>query len=467
MKSKKNFSLNYIYHYKKDIFLALLSALFLILLTYRIHFMAYFAIAPLLIIIYRRKFISSIIFGTITGLVSSLLMFTWVYTYKPYIYILIIIVWTAFFTAFTALTHFLYHRIKYVSLFVAPAVWLWLMLILDITKYGSYVFEFSMYNSLTTPLIWLIGGRGVTFVVIALSSAIAEFAVKQTKKKALVIIVIIIILFSCYAYSSVSEADGEPFRVVLVQGNFEKTWEWRQDNVLEIFDTYKSLSEGKIKDGLIVWPEYALPMDIVFYYPLLFEKVKAFVKENEDYLITGSLIYDKETGEHYDSALIFNPDGEFIDYYNSIYPAFYNEHTLKGDEEIKLFTIEEKKVGIMICAEETDSRIARAQTKQGAQFLVSLSNNQNFNRGIYLSDLYSKLRAAENYKYFVRATNTGVTQVINPYGKTYKIEGNKRKVLIEDIRLNEHKTPYNIYGDIPLYMATLLLIIFLRKRRGK
>jgi len=467
MKRKKFFSFNHLYYYKKDIFLALLSALFMALLTYRIHFMVCFAIAPLLILIYRRKFKTAVLFGIVVGFLSSLFMYNWIYTYKPHIYVLIIILWTAFFTAFAALTHFLYHRTKHVSLFVAPVVWLWLMLILDLTKYGSYIFEFSMYNSLTTPLIWLIGGRGITFAIIALNSALAGFAVKQTKKKALVIIAITVTLFSCYIYSSVSEADGEPFRVVLVQGNFEQTWKWRQDNVLEIFDTYKSLSEGKAKSGLIVWPEYALPMDIVFYYPLLFEKVKAFAKNNNAYLITGSLIYDKESGDHYDAALLFSPDGRFIDYYNSIYPAFYNEHTLKGNEEIKLFTIKEKKAGIMICAEETDSRIARAQTKQGAQFLVSLSNNQNFSRGVYLSDLYSKLRAAENYKYFVRATNTGVTQIINPYGKAHKIEENKRKVLIEDIRLNEHKTPYNLYGDVPLYAATLLLIIFLRKRRGK
>lgn len=461
---KKIHTLNYKI---SDIILLLLSFLFIILLSQGISFIAYFAIAPFLIIIYRKRFKTAITFCAFAAFASSLFAFDWVYNYKIGLYILAIIVWTLFFTTFTALTHFIYHRIKYFSLFVAPAVWIWLMFVLDFTKYGSYIFEFSMHNPMAAPLIWLIGGRGITFIVIALNSIIAGFIIKQSKKKALSTAIITVILIFCYVYSSIGEADGEPLKVVLTQGNFEQAWKWRQDHVIEIFDAYSSLSNGKVEEGLIVWPEYALPMDIVFYYPSLFEKVQEFTKNNNAYLITGSLIYEKESGDHYDSALLFNPDGKFVDSYNSIYPAFYNEHTIKGEEEAKLFTIKEKKAGVMICAEETDSRLARLQTKEGAQFLVSLSNNQNFSRGIHLSKLYSRLRAAENYKYLVRSTNTGLTQIINPYGKAHEIEENKRKLLIGEIHLNEHKTPYTIYGNKPLYAITLLLIIFIRKRRCK
>lgn len=465
MKYKKFSSILYLY--KIDVLLALLSAFLMVLLTYRVNFAAYLAIAPLLFVIYKRNFKTAVSLCAFAGFASSLFMFDWVYSYKISLYIFVIILWALFFAAFGALTNFLYNRTKYLALFVAPCVWLWLMFALDFTRYGSYVFEFSMYNPMAAPLIWLIGGRGITFFVIALNSAIAGFAFQQTKKRMLNIAVISAILISCYAYSSIAEAKGEPLKVMLVQGNFDETWEWRQDHVTEIFDSYKRLSDGRGKEALIVWPEYTLPIDIAHYYPSILDRVKAFVKNNKAYLVTGSIIYDAESGDHYDVALLFNPDGNLIDYYKSVNPAFYNEHTLKGDEGIKLFTINGKKAGSMICAEETDSRIARLQTQEGTQFLVSLSNNQNFSRGIYPSGLYSRLRAAENYKYLLRAANTGVTQIINPYGKSYALESDKRKVLIGEILLNKHKTPYTLYGDAPLYIITLLFIAFVRKKGCK
>lgn len=463
---KKFFSFKLL-NLKKDILIVLLSAISLILLTHRANILSYIAIAPLLFIIYKRNFTAAVTLCAFTGLASSLFMFDWVYSYKASLYFIAIITWTLFFTLFGAATHALHHRMKSFSFLAAPSVWLWLMLAFDLTKYGSYLFEFSMYNPMAAPLIWLTGGRGITFMVITLNSAIAALFTKPTKKMILGVAALSAILLSCYIYSNTAEATGEPMKTVLVQGNFEETWEWRQKHVTDIFDTYRRMSDGKGKESLIIWPEYALPMDVAYYYPSLLERIQAFVKTNKAYLVTGSLVYDKESGDHYDAALLFNPDGSLEDNYKSIYPAFYNENTLKGGEEIKLFTIKEKKAGIMICAEETDSRIARMQTQKGAQFLISISNDQNFSRGIHLSALYSRLRAAENYKYLVRATNTGVTQIINPYGKSQNIEINKRKVLIGNIPLNEQKTPYTTYGNILIYVIALLPIIFINKRGHK
>lgn len=118
----------------------------------------------------------------------------------------------------------------------------------------------------------------------------------------------------------------------------------------------------------------------------------------------------------------------------------------------------------MICVEEKDSQVARTQSKNGAQFLISISNDQNFKRGIYLSGLYSNLRAAENYKYFIRSANTGETKIINPYGKAKALEKDKRNILIGEVRLNEHKTFYTKYGNTPLYLMTLLIFAIIKRR---
>lgn len=461
---KIKFSFSNIYrHEKKDTFFALLSSALIISLTYKFNLAPFFAIIPLLTIVYHRNFKAVLIFSAFTGLVSSIFMFDWVYYYGSYlpIYPMVIALWTLFFVTFSALTHFLYNRTKFFSFFAAPVIWVWLMFLLDFTKYGSYIFEFSMYNPAMAPLIWWVGGRGVTFIIIIINSAVAEFIVKKTKTSLAVATILILTLVGCYSYSINAEAEGEPFKVALAQGNFEETWEWRQTNLDEIFNTYAAFDYDKV--DLIVWPEHTFPVDIIYFYTDIFTKIKGFVKNSKAYLVTGSLVYDENTEYHYDSALLFSPAGELLDVYKSVSPAFYNEDTIPGKEEIKLFNIKGKKAGIMICAEETTNKIAREQSKKGAQFLISISNNQNFRRGIHLSSLYSRLRAAENYKYLVRATNTGITQITNPYGKTQAIEESKRNILIGEILLNEHMTFYTKYGDIPLYIITLLIFTAIKR----
>ncbi|MDP2906705.1 MAG: nitrilase-related carbon-nitrogen hydrolase [Nanoarchaeota archaeon] len=469
MKGKKIFfSFNTFFHsIRGDIFFALLSVLLITSLTHNLNFMSYFAFAPFLMIIHRKNFRYALLFGAFIGLVVSLLSFDWAYNYVGgSLYVLVVIVTTLFFAAFAALTNFIYHKTKYMSLLAAPIMWVWLMLVLDFTKYGGYIFEISMYNPMTAPLIWLIGGRGITFMVIALNSAIAELFTKPSKKKILGVAIISAVLIFCYAYSGVAEARGDTFKVVLMQGNFNQSWGWRQDNVREIFANYQKMSYGQSGKDLIVWPEFAIPTDISFD-PFISKGLQEIAKNNNAFFITGSLIFDVITKNHYDVALLFDKKGDVIDTFKSVKPAFYNRNTLKGEGVVKPFVLDNKKAGIMICAEEMDSKISRLQVKQGAQFLISISNDQNLGRGIHLAKLYPRLRAAENYKYLVRATNTGITQIVNPYGKTKEIEENERKILIGEILLNEHKTPYTIYGDIPLYSLTFLIILLIKKRRTR
>lgn len=449
---------------KKDLLLAILSSVFIISLTYKFNLAPFFAIIPLLLIVYRRNFKTVLLFSAFTGLVSAIFMFDWVYYYGSYfpLYPMVIALWTLFFITFSALTHLLYNRMKFFSFFAAPVVWVWIMFLLDFTKYGSYIFEFSMYNPSMAPLIWWVGSRGITFIIIALNSAVAEFIIKRTKTSLIITTILILSLLGCYFYSINAEAEGEPFKVALVQGNFEETWEWRQTNLDQIFNAYATFDYGKV--DLIVWPEHTFPVDIIYFYTDIFDKVKDFVKNSKAYLITGSLIYDENTEYHYDSALLFSPAGELLDTYKSVSPAFYNEDTISGKEGTKIFNLKGKKAGIMICAEETISKIARTQSKNGAQFFISISNDQNFRRGIHLSSLYSRLRAAENHKYLIRATNTGITQITNPYGKTQAIEESKRNILIGEILLNEHITFYTKYGNIPLYIITLLIFTAIKRR---
>jgi apolipoprotein N-acyltransferase len=73
--------------------------------------------------------------------------------------------------------------------------------------------------------------------------------------------------------------------------------------------------------------------------------------------------------------------------------------------------------------------------------------------GVYLTSLQTRLRAAETGKYVARATNTGITQIVNPYGRVIaKARPFHREILTTDVRLSHGTTPYSRYGDKPMMM---------------
>ena len=100
-----------------------------------------------------------------------------------------------------------------------------------------------------------------------------------------------------------------------------------------------------------------------------------------------------------------------------------------------------------------------------------MANNQKLDStaGFHLISLYPNLRAAENRKYLIRATNTGITKIVNPYGKVEaKLEPYTRGILIGDIYLNGRTTFYTRYGNLILNIVLIILgILFLKTLKIK
>ena len=118
-----------------------------------------------------------------------------------------------------------------------------------------------------------------------------------------------------------------------------------------------------------------------------------------------------------------------------------------------------------MCNEENIQSITKDRIQNGAQFIVSLSNNQFFGRGRYIISKFTRLRAAENAKYLVRATNDGITQIVNPFGKViYSAEPKKQKILIGDIYMNNYKTFYTKNGNLLVYLLIILSTILMLKK---
>ena len=94
--------------------------------------------------------------------------------------------------------------------------------------------------------------------------------------------------------------------------------------------------------------------------------------------------------------------------------------------------------------------LARAAARQGAALLVNLSNDAWFGGpepALHQLDI-AALRAVENRRYLVRATSTGFSAVIDPYGRTLARSGfDTDEVLNATVRASHAATPYQRWGD--------------------
>jgi len=450
------------------------------LVAHGFGFLIWFTYAPLLIYIYKKPFKEIIIFGSIFLILHTIIEINWIRLYDLKTLALVSLIYVSFLLLFLLTTKVVIHKTKKITktkfwfliLFYPAIIWYVYSLVYTIMKVGGFWTDLAMFQPMTAPLIWYIGGRGITFIIITCNTMISMLftpKMKKNHKKTLLALIIVVILsvFVCRLYCDNNEPIGKTVTVAAVQGNFPQGWDWRVEHAdKEIIETYINLTEqaGKYKPNIIVWPEYSIPAEINKKSNL--SNLLSFTANHLDaYLIFGSLKwYDKYINgqrEKNDVVVVISPEGNLLYKYISIRPLPYETWTLSG-KDIGVADTEIANIGLLSCYEENLAKLSRDITTNNAEFILILANNQRFRKtnGIHLASLQSRLRAAENYKYVVRVTNTGTTQVINPYGKIIaKAKPFERTLLIANIKPNNVKTFYSLYNEIILQIFIVLIII--------
>lgn len=127
-------------------------------------------------------------------------------------------------------------------------------------------------------------------------------------------------------------------------------------------------------------------------------------------------------------------------------------------------------VGISICAEETYSHIIRKIRQKGAEIFVNITNDVWF-PGTKLPKLHldhGRIRAVENGVFLLRACNTGVTGVVDCFGRVVsQLEPSEKipGVLLSSFSPREFPTLYLLWGDgAVLLLSALFFLLFLRKK---
>ena len=125
-------------------------------------------------------------------------------------------------------------------------------------------------------------------------------------------------------------------------------------------------------------------------------------------------------------------------------------------------------LSISICYEETFPEILRQGRQKGAALFVNVSND-NYYPNSQLSQQHfdhARLRTIENGIPLIRACNTGITAVIDRFGRTLSMlgEGGKNSeglkgALVFPIIINAHQTFYTFWGDAGIIAWMVMFVL--------
>jgi apolipoprotein N-acyltransferase len=117
----------------------------------------------------------------------------------------------------------------------------------------------------------------------------------------------------------------------------------------------------------------------------------------------------------------------------------------------------EVKVSPLICYEDIVPSMSRDAVNSGAELLINQTNDAWFGDTVapYQHHLIASFRAIETDRYLLRSTNTGLTAVVDPLGRTLaSLLPSTEGILPMEVSLRDTKT---VYTRLPIPFLWLIL----------
>jgi apolipoprotein N-acyltransferase len=212
-------------------------------------------------------------------------------------------------------------------------------------------------------------------------------------------------------------------------------------------------------------------------------RVASVAKISHAAVLTG-VIARAHDGAPLNSALLMGPEGVAISRYDKVNLVPFGEFvpwpfglltrkvsTEAGDFEAGnraiVSAVGGHKIGTFICYESVFPSYIRRFAATGAEALFNISNDSWFGRSAarYQHLQIVRMRAAENARWILRATDNGITAVIDPAGRVVLTTQEYTELAARfQYRYRQDETLYTRYGDwfvalCALFAAGVLMVV--------
>lgn len=335
----------------------------------------------------------------------------------------------------------------------------------------------------------LVGIYGVSGLVALASAALAYAAVVPGRRRLIPAGVTLGVVAAVAGWGAARAASGDllqagtPVRVGLVQGNVAQEDKWNPALAPRILGRYVELSRQAAADGaaLILWPESSTPF--------MFEEdpggagaIRLLARETGAAFLIGSDQMERGSPVRYfNSAFFLDGTGRVTGVYRKIRLVPFGEYVPLKDlfffaapivdsvadfypgEQVTVFGAPGGSLSTGICYEAVFPQHAREAVLRGSRLLSTITNDAWYGRSSAPWQHFdqARMRAVEQGRYLVRAANTGISGIVDPYGRVVARSGLfEDAVVIGGARFLDGLTLYARIGDaVPWASVTVSVLL--------
>lgn len=293
-------------------------------------------------------------------------------------------------------------------------------------------------------------------------------------------------------------AAAEPFKLGVVQGNLGLIQ--KREDPAEGLRRHRRLTSELVSEGadLVVWSESSItfPMPVEAAPRILQERMIGGLGVP---VVAGAVLYERATSERererwFNVAIGTDEHGAMTSRFDKTFLLAFGEYLPFGETFPQLYEVSpntghftkgtslaplrvpvkgrERSLTALICYEDILPSFARDAVKEGVpELIVNLTNDAWFGPTTEPWEhlALAKLRAVEHRRYLVRATNSGVSAVVDPTGAVVgHTETFVPAKLLADAHFMTAHTPFETLGMTPwnaLAFVTIALAFFSRRSR--
>jgi apolipoprotein N-acyltransferase len=350
------------------------------------------------------------------------------------------------------------------------------------TGFGWLAAGYSQTDSWLMGYAPVLGLYGATLAVLVSGGALLTLALGTLRERGAAALVLVAIAAGGFASTrhEWTQPKDRPITAALVQGAIAQDLKWRPEVLPAIRDLYRGLTEPLAGTDLIVWPEAAIP-DLVENNRRYLAAMQQWSEQHGSTLLLGILrlpstaTSENETFQNVLVALTeprvvyvkrhLVPFGEYFPV-----PGFMRTGLrlldlpytdgVPGEHDQPALDAAGERIAVTICYEDVFGA-EQLHYLPEATLLVNVSNDAWFGHSIASHQhlQIAQMRAAEAGRYLLRATNTGVTAVIDPRGRVVDaVPQFQAGVLKATVRGYTGATPYARWGNYPVVVAAVVLL---------
>ncbi len=363
---------------------------------------------------------------------------------------------------------------------------------------------YSQIDSPFVALVPVIGETLLSALVLLACVAIYYVLINQRRRVNAAILVVFALITAVSHVPTWVEKSGETRSIAMVQGNIEQSLRWDKAREDIIIKQYIRDTQSLYQDhDLIIWPEAAIPRLEPLAQPYL-QDIDTQASKHQTALITGIINYEVSSRSFFNTLIVLgnqqptvmeNQDAQQNTPHGDYYfgdPNRYNKHHLLPIGEFVPFESIMRKIaplfdlpmssfsrgdyvqanlvanGIniapLICFEVAFAQQTAANVSNTTDLLLTVSNDAWFgdSHGPHQHLDIARMRAIEFGRPMLRATNNGITAVIDHFGDIVEsIPQFEQTTLSTKVHLTQGETPFASWGFIVERILATLIALFL------